>query len=568
MMTETLHIISKDLNRLRWLLLLWIGILVVRVTFWSLDISEGDGPAYALLVGQSIIIMGTLQTLMLALLGVRLVQEEPLVGWNAFWFTRPYSRNALMTAKLLFAAAVFIAVPLLADLVTMAIYHAGARAQMESAATFSATYVSWTLLVVALAAMTPTLGAFVMASVAAAVGLTVLAMTIAMVGQFVSRPSGALSIASDPRPYVAAMLVLDAGLLCAIVFQYRHRRWRTAATLAVVAVVASVAVPILWMPRQTVAADAGAWSKDPAASPVVVDRQWRMQIKRRAGEPTRHQVYAAARLQNIPATYVIDFVDVESTLTLPDGTVVRSRQGRRYDDRLLSAVSDGDPRGFRGAQVAALNGVTVVRGANEGNFEYWPALITLSEDQYARLRGHAGRLDATLRFVLNQVKRRVTLPLEPGAAHADGLSRVEFLRAEQEADGFSITIRRWKATSPITPSPFTSAIDFVLQNTSRGEALTPANRIPLPNQQSYGVSSYEGPLRFPVLGSVSVGMNREGFAVRVEKLRYPDRIVRPGETRTFDAAWFAGANLAVLETEPAGIVTRSVTIDDFVIPSG
>ena len=58
----------------------------------------------------------------------------------------------------------------------------------------------------------------------------------------------------------------------------------------------------------------------------------------------------------------------------------------------------------------------------------------------------------------------------------------------------------------------------------------------------------------------------EGFAVRVEKLRYPDRIVRPGETRTFDAAWFAGANLAVLETEPVGIVTRSVTLDNFVVP--
>src|SRR6266540_3439181 len=53
---QTLHIILKDLNRLRWLLLLWVGILIVRVTFWSLDISVGDGLAYAFLVGQSIIV--------------------------------------------------------------------------------------------------------------------------------------------------------------------------------------------------------------------------------------------------------------------------------------------------------------------------------------------------------------------------------------------------------------------------------------------------------------------------------------------------------------------------------
>jgi ABC-type transport system involved in multi-copper enzyme maturation permease subunit len=192
--TQALHIIAKDLSRLRWLLLLWIVILAVRVGLWSLDVSVGDGVAYAFLVGQSIVVIGTLQTLVLALLAVRLVHEEPLVGWNAFWFTRPYSRNALMTAKLLFAAAVLVVVPLIADLITMAIYRAGARAQMEAAGTFLTSYVSWTLLVLALAAMTPSLGAFALASVGAAGGLTLLAMLIAITGQFVSRPSGTLSI--------------------------------------------------------------------------------------------------------------------------------------------------------------------------------------------------------------------------------------------------------------------------------------------------------------------------------------------------------------------------------------
>lgn len=564
-MTQTLHIIGKDLNRLRWLLLVWVGIIAARVALWSLDVSAGSGLAYAFLVGQSIIVMGTLQTLMLALLAVRLVHEEPLVGWNAFWFTRPYSRNALMAAKLLCAAAVFVVVPLAADLITMAIYQAGPRAQMESAGTFVSSYVSWTLLVIALAAATPSLGAFALASVAAAGGLTLLAMAIVTVGQFVSRPSGALSIASDPRPYFAATLILDVALFCAIVFQYRKREWRTAAALAVAGLVASVAVPLLWPFEQTVAADAGAWSQDPASASVVVDRRWRVQSKRLRQEPLKLKVYAPVRLQGMPDTYWIDAVDVDSTLTLPDGTIVRSRQ----TDQFLSPIPDADAPGHLGAKRAALGGLTLLRGMNEGNFEFWPALITLGEDEYySRLRGKSGRLDATLRFALNRIRRRVALPLKPGAAHTDGLSRVELLRIEQEADGLAITIRRWRATSPAAYRPYKDAIDFVLQNVSRREALTPTERIPLPTQQAYGVSSYDGPFRFPILGSVSVGMNREGFALRVEKLRYPNRIVRPGqEERTFDSDWFSGANLAVVEIRAAGIVTRSMTIDDFQIPA-
>ena len=563
---QTLHIVGKDLRRLRWLLPVWIAILVARVTLWSLDVSQGS--SYALLVGQSIIVLGTLQTVMLAFMAVRLVHEEPLVGWNAFWFTRPYSRQALIAAKLLFAAAVFIAVPLAADLITMAIYDAGARAQMASAATFASSYVSWTLLVIALAAITPSLGAFVMASAAAAGGMTLLAMVIVMVGQLIIQPAAPVSrqIAADPRPYVAAMLILDAALAAAIVFQYRQRRWRTAAALAVAGLIASVAVPLLSRFEQPLAADAGAWSQDPAVSPVVVERSWRVQLKRRAQEAPKQQVHARVSLQGMPATYDIDFVDVDSTLTLSDGTKVRSRQGGPYDDRLSRPLADSEPGGYFGVKANALGGLRIFRGRNEGNFEYWPALLTLSEEQYSRLRGQSGRLDATLQFVLNRIDRRVTLPLEPGASHADGLSRIEILRAGPETDSFVVTIRRWRATSPLAARPFRAETEFVLQNESRGEALTASDRIPLPTQQAYGVSSYEGPFRFPILGSVSIGMNREGFALRVEKLRYPNRTHRTG-VRTFEPDWFAGASLAVLETAPAGVVTRSVTIDDFVVPS-
>jgi len=62
------------------------------------------------------------------------------------------------------------------------------------------------------------------------------------------------------------------------------------------------------------------------------------------------------------------------------------------------------------------------------------------------------------------------------------------------------------------------------------------------------------------------GLNRDAFAIEASQFRYLSRIARPGESRTFDAAWFDGAELAVLQTGYIGSVTRTVTIDDFTVP--
>src|SRR4051812_26343388 len=275
--SETLHILRKDLTRLRWLLLVWVAVLIARVAFWSLGTSTHSGFAYAVVVSQSTGALGALQMVMLALVAARLVHEEPLAGWDAFWFTRPYSRNALMAAKLLFAAGVFVALPLIADLVTLALYHGGVRAQAEAAPTFLASYVTWTLLLLALAAMTPSLSAFVLTIVAALVSVSLLIVVFVAAALLLSEPStGSESRVEDPAPALAGRLVVALTMLAVIVYQYRHRRWRTSAAVAVAGLVASLAVPYVWLSafERPFVPEAGSWS--PGTSSVVVNREWRM----------------------------------------------------------------------------------------------------------------------------------------------------------------------------------------------------------------------------------------------------------------------------------------------------
>ena len=563
-MTEPLHIVRKDLKHLRWLLLVWVVLLIARVAAWSLGLSPISEPSQQFLLERSTGTIESVLLLVLAVVAARLVHEEPLVGWNAFWYTRPYSRGSLLVAKLLLAASVFVALPLLTDVATMAMYHVGPRAQLAASASFITGYVTWMLLAMAMAALTPSLGAFVLTTVATFTALSLITMTISAVSVFLRDPQTLVlnySTEFDPVPGMVATLLIDAAMLGALAYQYRERRWRPAAALAATGIVASLAVP--WLPYGgPPATDPGPWAHDPSSSPVVIERRPVMRTGVLFGAPKR-LVYTPIRLTGVPREY--DFTSntlVDSTLTLTDGTRVINR----LRGAILAPVSDSELPGTLTARRAALGDVTLITGNNEGNAQYWPAVMALSPREYERLRGRSGRLDATVRFNLYRTRRRAVLPLETGAAHDDRSSRIEVIRTERGADGLNVTIRRWRAYSPLATRRSAPGGGFVLYNRSRGEALTAVRRLQMATPAGTRNPSSGFPL-LSFMGAMSGGLRYAGWSMEAEQFLFPDRIERPGGARTFESGWFDGASLAVLESSYAGVVTRSVTLEDFVIPS-
>ena len=90
-MTQLLHLVRKDVRRLRWPIATWMGILAVRVFLATVGPTlaiEGLGAQIAFREMEGAV--AALEKLMLALLVARLVHEEPLVGLHAFWLTRPF----------------------------------------------------------------------------------------------------------------------------------------------------------------------------------------------------------------------------------------------------------------------------------------------------------------------------------------------------------------------------------------------------------------------------------------------------------------------------------------------
>ena len=572
-MNQMLHIIRKDVRRMRWPLLLWILVLFARLAVWRLSVNGPADFGSAFVVSQLSGGLASLETFLAVFLAARLIHGESAVGWNAFWLTRPYSRNALIAEKLAFAVAVLLILPLAADLITIAMFHAGGRAQATAAVTLVGNYAAWTFPLLALAALTPSLAAFAIAVVAILAGFALLFLVTVSTALFTAmEPSSFMaSVISDPAPQVIATLVTILAALAVIVYQYRNRRWRIATALAVAGCLVAAAAPAAWqsVAGRTVEMDPGAWTRDAAASPAIVDRRWYTDVEDSfRGGQAMHQLYGRIRLGGMPSDYVIQSVAVDATLRLPDGTTLASRQSDTFNPPLVETPDDGEWPGEGTALRAALGGVQIVKRVNEPNFEHWPSLIRLSGEDYSRHRGKTGRLTATLYVHLDRTRKRGTLPLAAGAALDDTLSRVEVLRAGYDPAGYRVSVRRWRVF-PLLQPRVTNQYSFVLQNRSRREALTAENLtpLPLPGVGSGSFSGSGGALLFAAAGSSTLNPSRNGFAINAEQLRYPTRIVNPGEILAFGPDWFEGAELVVVERSYVGTVKRTLVIDDFTVPT-
>jgi hypothetical protein len=571
-MSQMMHILRKDLRHLRWLLVLWALILITRVVLSAIGAGTAGATFPAMVVFRELsVVLSIVPALMMALLVSRLVHDEPLVGWNAFWLTRPYSSSALLSAKLLFLATVLVIAPLIADLVTMSIFHAGPRAQLAAAPSFLFGHLTWALAVCVVAALTPSLAAFVLAIIGSVVALVVtilllFSVAIAFAGE--QTFTGDLSMLPDPTPGFVSLLVFVASALAVVIYQYRHRRWRIALVLACAGLVATVFLPGYWpwpflRPQPP---DPGQWARNTQATQVTIDPRMALNMSREvfdSAAPPRRRIHAFAVLTGTPPEFANRGVTVNGTLTLPDSTTVRSRQNDSFSREWGSTEGLVLPDTETPAH-AALGDVTVLNDIEKQRYEQWPVMLSLTAEEHARYKGQKGRFEATLDFHMYRTRERGTLPLRDGSALDDGLSRIEVMRATPIDGGYRLVVRYWHALPP-KPTGNRPTYEFFLRNRPARAAV--ALRSVDSWSGSFSGHSVGGRVASAVLPGFSIGSSPGGFDVQTQVLEFPWRMQGGyvGVAR-LEPAWFDDAELVVLETAYAGTVTRSVNLPDFTIP--
>ncbi len=108
-MSVAWHIVRKDLVRLRWVLALWIVVLVASLGLASIQTNLSSDASFPFWIAAVVLTMGVLPLIAFGLV-MGLLHDDPVAELDAFWITRPISSGQLLDAKLL-ALLLFAALP-------------------------------------------------------------------------------------------------------------------------------------------------------------------------------------------------------------------------------------------------------------------------------------------------------------------------------------------------------------------------------------------------------------------------------------------------------------------------
>jgi hypothetical protein len=551
------HILAKDVRRLRWLLVAWLAVVVSRVAVTAArsDLAFEDFGLQIVVDDVSGLLL-FVDVPMLVLLVSWLVHDEPLIGADAFWLTRPIRPGTLMGAKLVFAGLFLIGAPVIAQSIAVASVMRSPGHSIRLMPGLLVSQLLWVAGLVAIATLTASLTRFLLAIVAGvatlAVALTALTTSILMTAEVTSYPAPML--ADRTTAIVGSWLFVGVALVV-IGLQYRTRRRRLACSIGVAGLIGSALLAEAWPWRfaRSVEPDPGAWARDTArvaavldaGAPYVTDE---MLFRQRA--TPKKQIAAPIRLSGVPPQYVNQSIGVRSRLEFPDGSAVESAQGDTVTVRREGgdqSVSD-----YTAPLQAVLQQTRILRLPDDPRFGQWPVVLTVSGDEYERYGHTPGRLTATVESFLQESRLVASIPLMEGAIVQAPSHQLELRRVLRRLDGCSVLIREMASAGgrPDVPRSYR----YLLRNTQRGEAVLGDNQpimsggLPFRNLP-FGGWSFEAPLA-------------SGFGVVDHVERYPAQSLF-GAAGQIDADWLARADLAVIETAYAGRVSRSLVVDGF-----
>jgi hypothetical protein len=554
-MNQTLHIIRKDLRRLRWLLVAWVVIIIGRIVVTTAGSTvEPEDIGLQLVIQNLTSLLGIVEMLMWVLLVSLLVHDEPLVGADAFWLTRPIRPNALMAAKLALAAVFLVLAPLARGVIEMAWFGASFRDVVAATPGLLFTQTFWVALLLTLAVLTPSLTRFVVA-IAAGIGALAVAFAgltaVLLLNQQEERDYYEGSFVPDSTGEIVGSLLLLCVVIGVIVYQYRHRWPSRAILIGAAGAVAAVAVAFVWPWHfaRGIEADPGPWAHDSVRTIAVLDATPHVSEAYSVRRNPKKQVAARLDLVGAPPEYDVESVGVRARLAFRDGTTIESAQ-REKAPVTRPAADRPSTRTMR--LQAALGGARLLPDIGDTH-EMLPVVVKVADSDYERYGAQDGHLTATVNFEVHRFRLSGTLLLSAGEVLRDRTDRFEIVRVRRRSDGCDVLLRQF-TVHPMWSERSRRQFYYVLVNRGRGEAIAGDNEGMMP----LGQWNLAG-----ALFGISIEGGTQGFSVWTQTLRYPTRAQSASGARQIDRAWLDAAELVVIESAYAGHVTRTIDVQGF-----
>ena len=403
-MRIALHIFKKDLRRLWPLLCIMIAFIGLRLAALMRDLLTGNPPQIEPVsyLQTSGLFGPTGLEILIMLILVLLIHEEPLVGTSAFWLTRPIPRTSLIAAKGAFILLFLVAVPVAADFVVLFRYGLEANRIISVLLQVLSIHLVFIGSITAVAVLTGSIQAFVLA-----LGAIMLFM-----------------------PLCARFLHIDipgtlTTVLCLVVIlhQYLTRRTRRSVVIFIVGLLLTVPTAdwaqITPSQRLTPAISAGIGKIG-----LVVRTQPETSLSYSGPlDPSKRQIFGAFDVVNIPRDDAVQLINMTGRLDFGGGNslIMTKRASYAYGNAL-----EGVLPGFGGAA--------------ESKTTRLVEFLSVSDEDFAKWGNQPCTCSGQAQFQLYHYAPIGTLPLSAGARLQIGSNLVAISRVDFDSDGLSVSL--------------------------------------------------------------------------------------------------------------------------------
>jgi len=477
-MNLAFHLLKKDIRRTRVMLSVWLVLVVLQCALIGAGINPGDRVKQAIFTGIAVLVP-LFQLLMLVVVIPLVVQEEPLVGTTAFWFTRPISRFALLKSKALFVLGVLVLPPLVAEIVVLAANGATLHDLFLAAPEIVLQQLAFIFEVAILAAVTANFGRFAVLGVVVLVAALLLRMGIFWFGLLL-HPENMMNQAQDfsltqSRSVVCALLTVLAGG-AVIAHQYLTRNTMRTAAGAILVMAAFFTVQSCWpwdflKPQEvTVCRDAN-FNAGAVKISLALDVTASDEMNIRGHGPSRKSIQSQIETPGVPKGYIVEVKSVNPHLnSQPDGSPVEVSKAQ-------TSYCGGEPDAE--AIELALGGTPVVNGRNYGRSYYSTPLFTIDADTYNKNAAQPFKFTADIDLVASRYVVTAEMPLVKGSRYDQGSEHVVVTDVLQQPDGLDLVLQQRKLNLLFAPRADQAPemalnrrnVIYVLLNKKRREAV-------------------------------------------------------------------------------------------------
>jgi len=550
-MNLVLHQVKKDIRHLQILLIVWFVLILIQsaLSISNLGMVSSD---MALQVIFSVIslLVPVLQALLLIVVIPLLVQDEPLVGSTAFWFTRPLSRKTLLSSKSLFIVFLLILPPLLAEVIVLVSNGITLHHIMLAVPQIIMEKLSFMLPLLLLATVTRNFARFALTGVVAYIILMLLGLLFSFIALYTGKAmEKATNIPLLLSGVVISNIITIFSVVTLVIYQYLRRKTvRTIIAAGFIFVLVMVINQLCsWNFLKTKYVSLDEKNVEIENINFVVDSEKlsvRDEVKIQLGQKRNKTIHSKLDVSGALVGHFVDIKELKSIrIDFPeDESIVSSLVQKWYWNY---------PRGAKDALQHVLNEATLV---NVSNLQYGLfTLMALEEDNYVKYKKEKGTYSAQASCILYKYDIVAVLPLESGTRYDKGSDHAVIVDVLRETAGCEIILRESSANmmfdrKKAKNNPGYVVMDnfkkiYILCNKKRGEAFLPEKNMKI--------------------DFISVLSWQKRLQVNTQRLRYSSINNKNEILPEINEEWLKDAELLYVEAVPIGEFSRQLSIEDF-----